>query len=160
METLGNFSQKIDEANRNASKSECDFVSFFTKKDVFSNFFECSFDIDGRKYNTTEQFLFSQKALHVGDNESAEKIMRNREARTCKLIGEQNVKWTESIEKWRDFAVEKLRIANMAKYSQNETLRRILFETYPKTLVETNPSDSFLGVALKKGDKDIQDPSK
>lgn len=136
------------------------YVPFFTKGDIFSNFYECFFEIDGRQYCTTEQYLFSKKAIFVGDQTTADKIMRNRDARQCKLIGEQSVPWTGTLEEWRAFATDKLRVANMAKYSQNENLRRSLFATSPKILVETNPTDHFWGIGLKKGDKEVQDAQK
>lgn len=156
METLGFIGPKINTVSNNTlnanvttiqaenlsrSKSITDKIDipFFTKQDVFSNFYECKFDIDNYIYSTTEQYLFSQKALFVGDIDNGEKIKRNRDARTCKIIGEQNVKWPGSLEDWRSFATDKLRTANLAKYSQNEGLRRILFSTHPNTLVETNP---------------------
>lgn len=159
MEPLANCFQKVGTSistNNQLSLTEDQFIPFFTKGDIFSNFYDCSFQIDGQMYNSTEQFLFNQKAVFVGDMESATKILKNRDARNCKLIGEKNVKWSGSLGEWRDFALEKLRIANVAKYSQNEHLRKHLFATSPKILVETNPHDSFWGIGLKKTDANVQ----
>lgn len=163
MEILPNPMLKIDstkDTHNTIQKVENQYVAFYTKSDIFSNFYECKFDIGGVTYDSTEQYLFSEKALHVGDEENSERIKRNKEARICKAIGEKDVKWIETLAEWRDFAREKLKIANLAKYSQNMKLRKFLFETNPKTLVEANPFDSYWGIGLKKSDRDVYDITK
>ena len=102
METLATLRPKINTIQQ--EKPEITFYPFFTKKDVFSNFYECSFEIDDRTYNTTEQYLLSQKAIYIGDLDTAEKIMRNREARTCKQLGERDVPWSGTVDAWRELA--------------------------------------------------------
>lgn len=160
MDILPSAKRKIDLVNTVPPKkpvSNINYVPFYTKTDVFSNFYECTFNIDNIDYNSTEQYLFSQRAVYVGDTANADKIMRCKEAKFCKSIGENEVEWNGNLAGWRDFAAEKLRKANFAKYSQNEKLRKILFETFPKTLVEASPSDVYWGVGLRKSDKSLQD---
>lgn len=130
------------------------FVPFFTKIDTYSNFFPCQFEIAGRKYNSVEQFLFAEKARHQGDEISEARIMNNREARIAKQIGEK-IEW-EDRKAWKEFAKQKLKEGNMAKYIQNEHLRQQLFDTSPKVFVEASPNDTYWGVGLSKTNKDIQ----
>ena len=100
MEILPNPMLKIDstkDTHNTIQKVENQYVEFYTKSDIFSNFYECKFDIGGVTYDSTEQYLFSEKALHVGDEENSERIKRNKEARICKAIGEKDVKWIETL---------------------------------------------------------------
>lgn len=134
-----------------------EYWPFFTKNDIMSNFYECNVEIGDVKYQSTEQYLFAERARKMKDFDTASKIMKNRSAKICKELGE-SVPWTGDVENWREFAKNKLKIANTAKYSQNEYLRKYLFKTSPAVLVEASPYDRYWGVGLKKNDANIQNP--
>lgn len=145
--------------SQQTENAEAEYYPFFTKNDMLSNFYECNFDINGINYQSTEQYLFSEKAKKVGDTEMMNKIMKNRAARICKEFGE-SIDWPGDLFSWREFAKDKLKIANMAKYSKNVNLRKFLFSTAPAILVEASPHDRYWGVGLKKNDANIQDVEK
>lgn len=42
---------------------------------------------------------------------------------------------------------------NMEKFSQNEQLKKKLFDTYPNTLVEASPKDTIWGIGLSEKDR-------
>lgn len=149
--------REVPSANENHETAE--YWPFYTKNDRFSNFFECELYIDGTKYQSTEQYLFAEKARKVGDYDIADRIMKNRAAAICKQLGE-SIPWTGDIFTWREFAKEKLYIANKAKYTQNPNLRKFLFKTAPSVLVEASPFDFYWGVGLKKNDHNIQNADK
>jgi ribA/ribD-fused uncharacterized protein len=128
---------------------ESNIHPFYSKDDEFSNHFECAFEVDGVQYNSTEQYLFSEKAKFKNKPETFEAIMRNKTARYAKSFGEQ-IQWSDTVESWRGFAKEKLVVANRAKFTQNPELQRLLLETAPKELVEASPTDTYWGVGLKK----------
>jgi len=151
-------SSQLNLSSASVTNGENQYQPFYNRSDIFSNFYETQFVLDGETYDSTEQYLFSEKALFLGDKESAEKIMNCKQAKYCKEIG-KSVQWKGDVESWREFAKEKLRKANIEKYAQNERLRKVLFESYPKILVEANPYDTYWGVGLKRNDKSIQNPS-
>lgn len=130
-------------------------IPFFSKADTFSNHFECEFEIENVKYDTTEQYLFSQRAQIVGDQVAYSKIMRNKLGRFAKKYGEE-VTWPGTVDEWRTFAYGKLKIANTAKYEQNKKLRLTLFGTYPAILAEANPTDQFWGIGLRRDDQRVR----
>jgi ribA/ribD-fused uncharacterized protein len=160
------ISKRLNPSTQTTTSAEASFTEkvsnifpFYTKTDVFSNHYECDFEIDGVEYRSTEQYLFAERAKVKDKMEIMEKIMRNRSARIAKQLGEQEVPWEESVEEWRDFAGKKLTVANRAKYTQNDELRQLLFKTAPKVLAEASPSDTYWGVGLRKNDPQIHKAS-
>ena len=135
------------------------FIPFFTKNDVFSNFFECKIVVNNQNYHSSEQYLFAEKALVMDNNEFNQRIMKSKEPKYCKKLGEE-LSWPEGVESWRDFAQQKLKFVNISKYTQNKHLLKTLFDTFPSTLVETNEYDRFWGIGLRKTDPDVQHPEK
>lgn len=71
------------------------------------------------------------------------------QAHQCKRLGEE-IQWPDvkQSESWENFASQALYKANLAKFSQNEDLRKKLFATDPAILVECNPKDKFWGIGL------------
>ena len=47
-------------------------------KSCLSQWYDCSFEIDGILYSTAEQYMMSQKALLFNDNETNLKIMESK----------------------------------------------------------------------------------
>lgn len=147
------------ESNETHENGEEKFFPFYTSGDILSNFYECVFDIDGVTYQSTEQYLFAERARYLNEQVTADRIMKNRAAKICKELG-KGVPWTGDVHSWRDFAKEKLKLANKAKYTKHWKLRKFLFATAPATLVETNPYDHYWGIGLRKTDPSIQNPDK
>lgn len=135
-------------------------LPFFSNKHVLSNHYPCAFSIDGQSYTSTEQYLFHQKALKVGDNGAAKLVLMTENAADAKKVGER-IEWNEGIHgHWMKFASDKLYEGNQKKYEHNQELRKYLFDTAPKSLVEANPYDSRWGVGLHHNDPDIYDKTK
>jgi ribA/ribD-fused uncharacterized protein len=134
------------------------FTKFFTKKSEFSNHFECSFEIDGNKYCSTEQYLFSAKANHVGEEKIAAEIMASTTGAKAKELGER-VQWPAK-DSWKEMGYRWLWTANHAKYIQNPELLQKLKDTKGTRLVECNPHDCFWGIGLSENNPASSDRKK
>ena len=66
------------------SKTSIDSVGFFGELNPFSNFHECNFEVNGRTYHSSEQFIQNAKANYFGDRETASRIMSRSNAFECK----------------------------------------------------------------------------
>ena len=63
-------------------------------------------------------------------------------------------------EVWNREKINVVKIANMAKFSQNPKLKKYLLGTGSKILVKTNGYESIWGIGLAKDDNDIYNPLK
>ncbi|EFO27300.1 hypothetical protein LOAG_01183 [Loa loa] len=143
------------------------FTLFFTIRSPFSNFHPCRFAVfedvgsgkpEERWYYSTEQYYMYHKALSAGDNETAEQIANERDARKIKMFS-RNIKNFER-EAWNKISSDVMRRGNFAKYTQNPLLRKKLFYTYGSTLVECSPTDLEWGIGLDINEPDALSPSK
>ena len=116
-----------------------------------SNWYKCRFSVFGTGYNCLEQYMMHQKALLFGDPETAMKIMTTTDPDTIRTLGRQvknfdNVVWN---------GTRQIIVYNglLAKYSQNQNLRKMLLATGDSILVECASSDTIWANGLN-----IQDP--
>ena len=127
-------------------------------KRCLSQWYECQFEVEGIKYNTTEQYMMAQKALLFEDHETYEKIMSSKSPEEYKSLGRQIKNF--SSEKWNTKKFDIVTNGNIAKFSQNENLKKFILDTKDKILVEASPADNIWGIGLSEDDKDILDESK
>ena len=127
-------------------------------KSCLSQWYDCSFEIDGILYSTAEQYMMSQKALLFNDNETNLKIMESKAPKKYKQLGRQVKNFSPKLwdEKKFDIVVK----GNLAKFSQNENLKQFLLNTKDKILAEASPYDKIWGIGMAQDDKDIYNPDK
>ena len=70
-----------------ATPSKQAVTAFFTGASPLSNHYKCSIEIGKWKYNCVEQRYFHQKALTLGDEETAQKILMTENAKYQKKLG-------------------------------------------------------------------------
>ncbi len=116
---------------------------FFTKDSPFSNHFPCEVKVDNITYKSTEHCLFVKRAIYCNDLAAAEEIKAEPTAVKAMKRG-QMVPFTGGAKPWHKFAKEVLEAANLAKFKQNDELRRHLFGTFGKRLVEAS-TDGYWG---------------
>ncbi len=138
---------------------------FYGKKDIFSNFYPCEVEVDGTKYNCTEQYLVTEKIREVCKKDTelceqyVEEVMKETRPAHIKRLGRIRAPWKESIESWHKFAEQRLEIGNEAKYGQNAPLREALFKTSGTRLVEAG-YDFYWGCGWNKDSSEAADPEK
>jgi ribA/ribD-fused uncharacterized protein len=98
------------------------------------------------KFLNCEQYMMYAKAHIFGDKEIAEKIMSTDSPSLAKKLGRKVKGFDESL--WTSSRKDIVKRGNFLKFTQNEKLRNILFQTEDSTLVEVNPKDKIWGIGL------------
>ncbi len=134
---------------------------FFMKESVFSNHFNCSLTIDETVYSSSEQFLFAQKARHCEDKSAEDEIMGMSDAKLIKAHGEK-ISFPGTKAEWHMWAEKELQKAVEAKFGQNLELRKALFSTAGKRLVESS-TNTFWGCGFSRSvmnkDRNLHNPN-
>ena len=86
------------------------------------------------------------KARLFKDEEREIKIMQASDLKRQKALGQQVRGFDEEV--WGTKKVALVTEINLAKFGQNKGLRRKLFQTAPKLLVEASPVDTIWGIGL------------
>lgn len=127
------------------------YVYFWKRSSYLSQQFPSKFVVDKITYTSAEQYMMHQKAVLMGDKESADIIKALDEPSEIKKIGRHVKNFNQEL--WEISCQDVVEKGNMAKFSQNEDLKDLLFSTYPKTLVEASPIDRIWGIGLSKDDQ-------
>lgn len=121
----------------------------------FSNFSRCQFTVDGVDYNCSEQYYMARKAGMFRDLTMLKKIMATDNPYEQKRCGRQVHHFDAQV--WHTVCRDVMFRANMAKYSQNPNLHRLLLNTKDTTLVEASPKDKLWGIGLDASDPRAKD---
>ena len=133
-------------------------VLFYGRDSIFSNFHDASFTVDGITYNCSEQYYQHKKAVYVGENEIAMKILNSNDATEQHKLGK---KLATDDEQWKNvMAKQVMEAAVKAIFEQNPALKDILLSTGNKMLVECNQYDKVWGIGLKLNNDDALDRNK
>lgn len=135
-----------------------DFTLFWNGP--LSQWISSPFEIDGVDYNCAEQFMMASKACLFGDEDTLEMIMDAEDPKTQKELGRQVANFDKDVwEADEDNGYPKcwniVWQGNMAKFSQNPHLLRLLLATGESLLVEASPYDRIWGVGLRASDPRI-----
>jgi ribA/ribD-fused uncharacterized protein len=125
---------------------------------IYSQWYSSRMTIDGIEYNCCEQYMMHQKALTFGDTIIAEMILESSDPKEQKALGRKVSGFNK--DKWDDVCIGIVFKGNLAKFSQNELLKKTLLSTDDKILVEASPYDKIWGIGLAEDHPDIEDPSK
>jgi ribA/ribD-fused uncharacterized protein len=116
----------------------------------FSNWYDCEFEVEGIKYNCSEQYMMAEKARFFGDKGAEALIMSSDIPREQKAIGRTVQNFDEK--KWNKVAKEIVYKGCRAKFTQNPKLKEQLMNTYDAELVEASPYDKIWGIGLSEKD--------
>ncbi|BFZ16798.1 hypothetical protein BsWGS_19837 [Bradybaena similaris] len=128
------------------SEGQESYFFFYGNKSPFSQHYPVKFSVDGVVYNCAEQYMMYSKAALFKDEGMKQKIMSTDDPVKQKKFGRQVQNFEKDV--WNKAAVEVVKTASKAKFDQNEELRKQLFGTYPKVLVEASPRDRIWGIGL------------
>ncbi len=144
------------------SRNSVEYLYFWDQKKpdtaCFSQWYSTRFIIDDICYANAEQYMMAAKARLFKDEESLEKILASTSPREMKSIGRTIKNFDQSV--WEQKREQIVFDANMAKFSQDIVLKRVLLDTKDKVLVEASPVDSIWGIGLHETNPDAQDPRK
>ncbi|EAK8929647.1 NADAR family protein [Listeria monocytogenes] len=125
-------------------------------KSCFSQWWICSFKVDGVEYNCAEQFMMAEKAKLFNDMEMREKILAAKHPKQAKDFGRLISGFQEDI--WLKNRFNIVMHANQAKFSQNEELKNFLMQTKNRILVEASPVDKIWGIGMAADNKNVENP--
>lgn len=143
-----------------------DFVFFWGHTDrgngltkaCLSQWFPCSFVVDGQYYNCAEQFMMAEKARIFGDEEIRQQILAEYNQMAMKKLGRKVRGYDDAV--WKDKRFDVVVRGNIEKFSQNEKLKEFLLGTRNKVLVEASPKDDVWGIGLEESSPDACNPRK
>ena len=124
----------------------------------FSQWYPSVFEVEGVKYNCTEQYMMAKKAGVFGDEEARLKIMASADPREQKRIG-RTVKGFV-VDRWNVVARDIVFKSNIAKFIQNPDLHTYMLATGNQEIVEASPEDTIWGIGLSAEDPDAYFKSK
>ena len=122
------------------------FTFFWRSQSPFSNWHPADFEIDGIRYNCTEQYMMHQKAVLFKDEEIAAKVLNTASPKQQKALGRKVKSFDQAV--WEEQCKQIVYDGNYAKFTQNETLLRELLATDGTTVVEASPVDRIWGIGL------------
>lgn len=123
----------------------------------FSQWHPSIFCVDGIRYYCAEQYMMAQKAVIFNDYQTLSKIMSTRNPKEQKALGRKVTGFDSDI--WEHICQDIVYRGNLAKFSQNDSLRVELLKTVGTALVEASPYDKVWGIGLGPEDPLRLDPS-
>lgn len=159
-------------------------IYFYEEKDPyyeFSNFYECSIEYGGSRWQTSEHLYQAQKFIHdsnymdiIRNADTPAKVYALANQRKTRfssswyvnksIYGELKIDQVIDISKqsgvsirpdWELVKDDVMRCAVMYKFSQNSRLRLLLIETGNRHIVENSPRDSYWGNGKDKTGKNM-----
>ncbi|WP_444909926.1 NADAR family protein [Microbulbifer sp. TRSA005] len=125
-------------------------------KSCLSQWYDTKFEEDGYHFITAEHYMMYHKAKLFKDHKACEKILTSDHPGKAKELGRQVVGFNHDI--WIKKRFEIVVNGNLAKFSQNNDLKRFLLNTKDRILVEASPVDKIWGVGQAQDSSTIQDP--
>lgn len=119
----------------------------------FSQWQRSEFELDGCQFVTAEQAMMYFKAVLFKDAETAELILEAADPGRQKALGRRVRNFSESV--WDANKCEIAYRINLEKFRQNKGLRRKLFQTGERKLVEASPVDTIWGIGLEASVADV-----
>ena len=123
-----------------------------------SNWYLSDFVIDGITYSSVEQYMMYIKATTFVDMDIANKIMATNDVSVIKSLGRSVSNYDETI--WNAIRERVVYDALLAKFSQNEDLKKLLLDTGDSILAECAVKDTIWGIGLSMTNPNRYDKSK
>lgn len=121
-----------------------------------SNWYLSGFSIGGTDFSSMEQFMMYQKAVCFHDNVIAEQILTTQDVARIKELGRLVSGYNESI--WNGIRQIIVYEGLLAKFSQNDSLRKKLKATQDAILVECAVKDCIWGIGRSMNDPQRMNP--
>lgn len=126
-------------------------------KACFSQWWPCTFVVDGNTYVSSEHWMMAEKARVFGDIEIYNKILTVIKPGAAKALGRQVRNFNQ--ERWNTVKFDVVTQGNLHKFSQNYPMKIFLLGTKKRVLVEASPVDAIWGIGLEQNDPNASIPS-
>lgn len=136
-----------------------EFVFFWGKEDVFSNFYYSPFKHQGILFKWSEQAVMYRKAKLFGADKIAEQILKAQTPKACKDLGRsREIQFDELV--WYENREHIYKEVLLDKFNSSKSIKEKLIQTMGKTLVEASPYDKIWGIGLSADHPHAEIPSK
>ena len=132
---------KLVDVRSSCEKVDDNATIFLGSHSPFSNLYSASVRVENTEYSCNEQFIQCAKAAIFDDDESQARILRETNPYKMKKLGSKVKNF--KLDKWHKQAKKLAYKVNLAKYSQNDTLKGLLLSTSDKMIAES--SEDILG---------------
>ncbi|GAB3634686.1 NADAR family protein [Hymenobacter arcticus] len=122
----------------------------------FSQWWHSPFVVDAVRYNTTEHWMMTQKALLFNDLEIAQQVTAAKSPAEAKALGRQVRQFDEAT--WNRQRMAVVVRGNLAKFQQHPNLQEFLLNTKERVLVEASPVDRIWGIGLAADSERAENP--
>lgn len=134
------------------------FVLFFSKNDMMSNFYSKQFKHQKHIFSNSEQAFMWRKAIFFKDYEIAYQILTNaKQPNYAKSLGRKVKNFNDAT--WDKVRYDIMKEVVRDKLNQFDDLKEFIKNNKDKTFVEASPFDAIWGVKLSENDEKILDPS-
>lgn len=123
-------------------------LAFASKHSFLSNFYDCSFHINGQYFHSSEQAYQFIRARKLGAPEIADKVMKAADAKECKQLSF----YCTSTPEWDRDKREQMKLIVQEKFFQCDALQSKLIGTGMNALIEAT-TDTFWGAGATFGSK-------
>ncbi|MGH6655205.1 MAG: NADAR family protein [Actinocrinis sp.] len=127
-------------------------------KGCLSQWWPCTFTVDGVDYVSAEHWMMAAKARMFGDEEALAKILAAPTPAEAKALGQLVRDFDEGA--WTARRSGLVVEGNVAKFGQDDALRAYLLGTAGRVLVEASPRDRIWGIGLGAADERATDPTR
>lgn len=141
------------------NKSEI-LILFFSSRcrSYLSNFYICSFEVDGVQFTSTEQFFQYQKAQMFKDKNAMSSILATNDPKEQKRLGRRVKNYKENVWSGKCYMIMKRGL--YAKFVQNPVLKERLLSISNARFVEASPYDKKWGIGIDADHPNATSPSK
>lgn len=133
------------------------YTFFWNNRTPFSNWYPSKFTWGDFTFTRGEQYMMFRKAIVFGDLEIADLILETDNPAEQQKLGRRVKNYNDKI--WAAIRYDVMVEGLYCKFSQNDKLKRALFDTAGTTLVEASPYDRIWGIGLGEDDPRAQDES-
>ncbi len=116
-----------------------------------SNWFLSDFQVDGKLFTSMEQYMMYSKAMLFQDVEIAERIMSTTNVGKIKALGRVVKQYNDVV--WNGMRQIIIYEGLLAKFSQNEELKKLLLSTDNAILAECAVQDRIWGIGCSMKDE-------
>lgn len=115
-----------------------------------SNWYPSEFSVDGIVFTSMEQYMMYKKAIYFHDTVIAKQILNTKDVAHIKKLGRLVSGYHDNV--WNGIRQIVVYEGLMAKFSQNDDLRKKLKDTGDAVLAECAVKDCIWGIGLSMND--------
>ena len=139
-------------------KIKNNFILFWGKEDIYSNFYYSPFKHQNQLFKWSEQAVMYRKAKLFGAENIARQIMQAQTPQQCKSLGRsKQIPFDHNV--WEENKLQIYYEVLLDKFS-TPMLKQQILSTTNMTFVEASPYDSIWGIGLSAEHPDSTNPSK